>query len=133
MITYPGWNPLALNTGLATGPVRNWISDLAASGTLVVTPIAAVQSVVLANSPGSGPSTSAPATGTISEVCAIPISASPLATTSGAWAPGTKIVLDFKLVGDPEAVDNAREIDPAGAALCRIRIDDRFGIEQRAF
>jgi hypothetical protein len=43
---------------------------------------------------GSGPSTSAPATGTISEVCATPISASPLATTSAAWGPATKIVLD---------------------------------------
>jgi hypothetical protein len=40
--------------------------------------------VVLARSPGNGPSNCAPATGTISEPCAIPSSASPLATTSGA-------------------------------------------------
>src|SRR5262249_41611735 len=83
---------LALNTGLATGPVRNWINDFAASGTLVVVSIPAVQTVVLANSAGSGPSTSAPAIGTISELIPTPISASPLATTSAAWAPGTNIV-----------------------------------------
>jgi hypothetical protein len=47
-------------------------------------PIAAAKTVVLVRSPGNGPTNCAPATGTISEPCAIPSSASPLATTSAA-------------------------------------------------
>lgn len=38
-----------MNTGTATGPVRNWISDFAASGTLVVAPIPAGAKVVAAS------------------------------------------------------------------------------------
>src|SRR6266566_4342830 len=92
---YPGSKPFDLNTGAAVGPVRNWMSDFATSGALEPAPIPAEKIVTLVSSPGSGPTNCAPATGTISEVCATPISASPLATTSAAWAPGTKIVFDF--------------------------------------
>src|SRR5262249_25630555 len=67
------WKPFALSTGLATGPPRNWMSDFASSTTLLEGPIPAVKTVVLANSPGSGPSNSAPSTGTISEACPTPI------------------------------------------------------------
>src|SRR4029077_14922459 len=81
---HPGWNPFALNFGAACGPVRNSISALAAAGDLLSAPTAAVNTVVLASSPGSGPTSCAPATGTISEPCATPSSASPLATTSAA-------------------------------------------------
>jgi hypothetical protein len=98
---YSGWKPFDLNTGAAVVPLRNWMSDFAASGALVLAPIPAVKTVILANSPGSGPTNCAPATGTISEACATPISASPLATTSAAWAPGTRMVLDFNCSAIP--------------------------------
>src|ERR1700730_8603780 len=81
---HPGSNPLAFNRGAASGPVRNLMSEFAASGDLLAAPIAAAKTVVVARSPGNGPSNCAPATGTISEPCAIPSSASPLATTAGA-------------------------------------------------
>jgi hypothetical protein len=51
----------------------------------VVAPIPAVKSVVPANSPGSGPSTCAPATGTISDVCATPISFTREISTQTSW------------------------------------------------
>jgi hypothetical protein len=69
------------------------MNALAPSVDLLSAPIPAVKTVVLASSPGSGPTNCAPATGTISEACATPSSASPLATTFAAWAPGTNIVL----------------------------------------
>src|ERR1700719_4801884 len=65
--SYPGSNPLVLNRDAASGPVRNFMSVLAASGDLLGASIPAVKTVVLASSPGSGPTSCAPATGTISE------------------------------------------------------------------
>jgi hypothetical protein len=72
---HPGSNPLAFNRGAASGPVRNLMSEFAASGDLLAPPIAAAKTLVLARSPGNGPTNCAPATGTISEPCAIPSSA----------------------------------------------------------
>src|SRR4051812_12995771 len=76
---FAGRNPLALSTGAASGPARYWISDFAASACLLPKPIAAVKLVMLLNSPGNGPTSCAPATDTISEAWATPISASCLA------------------------------------------------------
>ena len=47
----------------------------------------------------------------------------------GAWH---KNSFRLQLVGDAETVHDLCEINAAGAALCRVRIDDRFGSEQRA-
>ena len=124
---HPGWKPFALRTGLR--PVRQEIAK-----TTLLHPdsrskrIPPVKTVVLASSPGSGPSTRAPATGTISEVCPTPISASPLATMSAACAPGTKMALGHH---DSKPVDDVSEIDTRSAAFRRIRIDDRFSIQER--
>src|SRR5262249_16685750 len=68
-VRHSDWKPFALSIGLATGPPRNWMSNFASATTLLELPIPAVKTVVLANSPGSGPNNSAPSTGTISEPC----------------------------------------------------------------
>src|SRR6202521_2591811 len=131
-VAYPGTNPLALKRAAASGPVRNLMSSLAGSGDLLAAPIPAVKTVILAYSPGRGPTSCAPVTGTISEPCATPSSASPLATTSAAWAPWTNIVFAFICSAIPrrsrtraiffQAEDGIRDSEVTGVQTCALPI-----------
>ena len=64
--------PVALMTAAAAGEVRNLNSIFAALGSLAVETIPAEITVMACNSAGSGPSSSAPWTNTISLISWIP-------------------------------------------------------------
>src|SRR6516164_3372919 len=100
-LSYPGSNPSAFSVGAAAGPLRYPMNALAASGDLLSAPTPAAKMVTDAISPGNGPTSCAPLTGTISDPCATPSSASPLATTSAAWAPGTNMVFALSCSVNP--------------------------------
>jgi hypothetical protein len=101
------------------------MNALAASGDLLPAPILAVKMVVLASSPGSGPTSWAPAIGTISDACPMPSSASPLATTSAALGARHQYGLSFHLLGYSETIEDAGEIDTACPAFRGVRISNR--------
>jgi hypothetical protein len=126
---HPGSKPLALKCpAAASGPVRNLMSSLAGSGDLLPAPIPAVNTVMLANSLGSGPTSCAPATGTISEACMTP--SSTLAYDFGCLRPGHQYGLRLHLLGYAETIEDTCEIDTARATSCGIRIDNRASVKK---
>jgi hypothetical protein len=99
------------------------MNALAASGDLLPAPILAVKMVVLASSPGSGPTSWAPAIGTISDACPMPSSASPLAICG--LGARHQYGLSFHLLGYSETIEDAGEIDTACPAFRGVRISNR--------
>src|SRR5215216_2502587 len=66
---YAGSMPVAAITCAACGVLKKAISSLAAAGSGVLVPIAALNTVVACTPGGSGPTSSAPLTGRISLIC----------------------------------------------------------------
>src|ERR1700736_5689479 len=127
---HPGSNPLAFNRGAASGPVRNLISEFAASGDLLAAPIAAAKTDVLARAPGNGPTTCAPATGTIFR----PLRDSEFRLASGDNLCGLsarhKYGFPFDLIGYAETMEDASKMHAAHATFRGVGIDDRSGAQE---
>lgn len=94
-VAQPGSKPFALKTRAAGSAVKKRISAAACVDEAEAIPVPAEKTVKRPRSAGNGPTSSAPATGTISDVCPIPSSALPLATSSAACAPGTRMAFGF--------------------------------------
>src|SRR5256885_1207176 len=105
--------------------------DFAASGVLVAAPMPPEKRVILAHSPGSGPTKLAPRHGHDFRSLRDAEFGFTLGHDFRRLGARHQDALSLHLLGDPEPVEDTGEINPARAALRGISIDDRLGSEQR--
>ena len=89
---YAGSRPFCLSKR-GDSAATNFSSAAAAAGSFAAVSTPAEKVVIFCSAAGSGPTISMPATGRSSLICWIPISASPLATTSPIGVPGSGITI----------------------------------------
>ena len=115
-------------TGVATGPVRNLIKSLAASGALELALIPAANATYDCISGGSGPTSSTPGVVRIWVITTMPSGTSPLATQLGDDIRFRPCDLRLDRLRNSEALQQAMHID----ATAHSKIGDRLRIEQCA-
>jgi len=115
--------PCDVMTGIATGPVRNFSNARATSGARELLETAPANVMYDWISGGSGPTSCTPGVVKICVMTTMPISTSPLATSSDTISVSH---LCFDCVGDTKPIKQARKIQAARALL---EVCDRLSIE----